>query len=246
MSIIGKVFKYEETELSVIKCKDEIWFRGKTIAEILRYAIQCKAILDHVDHEEKRKLSELVPKSKQNKTDPLKYRGSKTEPLTNNQKNTIYINESGLYSLILRSKLESAHVFKRWVTKDVLPSIRKTGRYIYDDINHKYNGSLTFKIQNETDLHVKVVSFLKKRYPHIIFTATLSANQDTCNKKIEFYKKGYLHGSPDLIVHNLHKNYTGFAIEFKNPNGKGILSYDQSNMLRQYQNNGFKTLVSND
>ena len=128
MSIIEKVFKYEATELSVIKCKDEIWFRGKTIAEILGYAIQRKVVLDHVDHEDKRKLSELVSKSKLNETDPLKYRDSKMEPLTNNQKNTIYINESGLYCLILRSKLESARVFKRWVISQVLPSIRKTGR----------------------------------------------------------------------------------------------------------------------
>ena len=59
-------------------------------------------------------------------------------------------------------------------------------------------------------------------------------------------KKGYLSGSPDLIINNLHKHYTGFAIEFKNPNGKGILSDDQSNMLQKYQNNGFKTIVSND
>ena len=64
--------------------------------------------------------------------------------------------------------------------------------------------------------------------------------------KIDSYKKGYLRGSPDLIINNLHKHYTGFAIEFKNPNGKGVLPYDQSNMLTQYQNNGFKTLVSND
>ena len=113
-------------------------------------------------------------------------------------------------------------------------------------MDHKYNEILTFKIENEMDLHVKVVSFLKKRYPHSIFTATLGENQDTCNKRIESYKKVYLHSSPDLIINNLHKNYTGFVIEFKNPNGKGILSYDQSKMLRQYQNNGFKTLVSND
>ena len=66
MSIIEKVLIYEESELSVIKCNDEIWFRGKTVAEILGYAIQLRAILDHVDHEDKRKLSELVPKSKQN------------------------------------------------------------------------------------------------------------------------------------------------------------------------------------
>ena len=80
MNIIEKVFKYEETELSVIKCKDKIWFRGKTIAEILGYTIQCIAILDHIDHEDKRKLSELVPKSKQNKTDPLKYRVPNRNP----------------------------------------------------------------------------------------------------------------------------------------------------------------------
>ena len=113
-------------------------------------------------------------------------------------------------------------------------------------MNHKYNDSLTFKTESETDLHVKVVSFLKKRYSNSIFTATLGENQDTINKRIESHKKGYLRGSPDLIINNLHKRYTGLAIEFKSPNGKGILSYDQSKMLRQYQNNGLKTLVSND
>ena len=163
--------------------------------------------------------------------DPLKYRGSKTEPLTNNQKNTIYINESGLYSLILRSKLESARAFKHWVTKDVLPSIRKTGRYSYDEMNHKYTEALTFKIENEFDIHVKTVSFLKKRFPHSLFTAMLSENQDTSVKRIESHRKGYLKGSPGLIINNLHKRYTGFVIEFKNPNGKGVLSPDQSMML---------------
>ena len=105
---------------------------------------------------------------------------------------------------------------------------------------------LTFKIENETDLHVKVVFFLKKRYPHSLFTVTLGENQDTVHKRIDSFKKGYLRGSPDLIINNLHKHYTGFCIEFKNPNGKGILSPDQSMILLQYQNNGFKILVSND
>ena len=112
-------------------------------------------------------------------------------------------------------------------------------------MNHKYNDSLTFKIENETDLHVKVVSFLKKRFPHSLFMVTLGENQCTRAMRIDSNKKGYLRGSPDLIINNLHKHYTGFASEFKNPNGKGILSPDQSMMLRQYQNNGFKTLVSN-
>ena len=48
------------------------------------------------------------------------------------------------------------------------------------------------------------------------------------------------------IINNLHKHYTGFCIEFKNSKENGVLSPDQSMMLRQYENNGFKTLVSND
>ena len=163
----------------------------------------------------------------------------------NLQSGCLFINESGLYSLILRSKLESAKEFKRWVTKDVLPSIRKTGRYVYC-IGHKYNNTLTFKIENEMDLHVEVVFFLKKRYPHSLFTVTLGENQDTVHKRIDSFKKGYLRGSPDLIINNLHKHYTGFCIEFKSPNGNGVLSPDQSMILLQYKNNGFKTLVGND
>ena len=61
-----------------------------------------------------------------------------------------------------------------------------------------------------------------------IYTATLGENEDTSKKRIESHKKGYLRGSPDLIINNLHKHYTEFAIEFKNPKGNGVLSYDQS------------------
>ena len=235
MSIIEKVFKYEATELPVIKYEDEVWFKAVVVATILKYTNQRKAIRDYVDPEDKRKLSELMSKSKGNESFRLK----------GNEGNSLYLSESGLYSLVLRSKLESAKEFKQWVTSQVLPSIRKTGRYDYC-MNHKYNNTLTFKIENETDLHVKVVSFLKKRYPHSLFTVTLGENQDTAFKRIDSFKKGYLRGSPDLIINNLHKHYTGFCIEFKSPKGNGILSPDQSMMLRQYQNNGFKTLVSND
>ena len=240
MSIIEKVFKYEVTELPVIKYEDEIWFKAVVVASILKYTNQRKAIRDHVDPEDKIKLSELMSKSKRNKSFHLK-----TDPLKGNEGNSLYLSESGLYSLVLRSKLESAKEFKRWVTSQVLPSIRKTGRYDYC-MNHKYNNTSTFKIENETDLHVKVVSFFKKRYPHSLFTVTLGENQDTVHKRIDSFKKGYIRGSPDLIINNLHKHYTGFCIEFKSPKGNGILSPDQSMILLQYQNNGFKTLISND
>ena len=233
MSILVKAFHYEENKITVIKCRDEIWFRGKDIAKALGYEKTRNTNLKHVDDDDKSILEDLR-------------RGPQIRaPFKNEQGGSIFINESGFYSLILRSKLESAKVFKRWVTKDVLPSIRKTGRYDYC-IDHKYNNTLTFKIENETDLHVKVVSFLKKRYPHSLFTVTLGENQDTAFKRIDSFKKRYLHGSPDLIINNLHKHYTGFFIEFKSPKGNGILSPDQSMILRQYQSNGFKILVSND
>ena len=227
------MFHYEENEITVIKCKDEIWFKGKDIAKALGYEKTCNAILKHVDDDDKSILEDLR-------------RGPQIRaPFKNEQGGSIFINESGLYSLIFGSRLEWAKNFKRWVTKDVLPSIRKTGRYDYC-IYRKYNNTLTFKIENEMDLHVKVVSFLKKRYPHSLFTVTLDENQDTVFKRIDSFKKGYLRGSPDLIINNLHKHYTGFCIEFKSPKRNGVLSPDQSMILLQYKNNGFKILVSND
>ena len=64
MSIIERSFKYEETELSVIKRQDDIWFRGKTIAEILGYSNPLKVIRKHVDSEDKGEILELEPKSR--------------------------------------------------------------------------------------------------------------------------------------------------------------------------------------
>ena len=117
MSIIEKVFHYEESELSVMKYKDQIWFKTVAVATILRYTNTMKSICDHVDPEDKRKLSKLGPKTKQNETDPLKSKQNesfwyKTGPLKRNEGDTIYINESELYNLIFCSKLESARAFK--------------------------------------------------------------------------------------------------------------------------------------
>ena len=82
-----------------------------------------KSIRDHVDPEDKRDCQNLDPNPNRTKRPPPLTKS----PIERNEKNIIYINESGLYSLILCSELESAQVFKRWVTKEV--SIRKTGKY---------------------------------------------------------------------------------------------------------------------
>ena len=152
MSIIEKVFHYEENEISVIKCRDDIWFKAKQVATLLGYLDPGRSIRQNVNPEDRISLEKLIGKGG----------GANNPPLVSNfQGSTLYWNESGLYSLIFGSKLESAKAFKRWVTKDVLPSIRKTGRYDHC-INHKYNNTLTFKIENEMDLHNKVVSFLRR------------------------------------------------------------------------------------
>jgi len=88
--------------------KGEIFFVGKDVAKALGYSNPLKAIRDHVDAEDKQ--GERIVHSGQGRT-------------------TIIINESGLYALVLSSKLEQARVFKRWVTSEVLPTIRRTGRY---------------------------------------------------------------------------------------------------------------------
>ena len=96
--------------IRVVENGGEPWFVGKDIATILGYAKPENAIANHVDDEDK--TSTLIQGS-----------GS------NYKSKAILINESGLYSLILSSKLPSAKKFKRWVTGEVLPSIRKTGSY---------------------------------------------------------------------------------------------------------------------
>ena len=240
MSIMEKVFHYNESKINVVKCNDDIWFKGKDIANVLGYENPGKAIRIHVDSDDKMPIDELFTVSKG---------GSESDPPSeiNYQRSTIYVNESGLYTLIFTSKLESAKIFMKWVTSEVLPSIRKTGSYVMPiDVGHKFNNALTFRIENETDLHVKVVSFLKKRFPHSIFVASLGENQDTSIKRIDSFNKGYIKGTMDLIINNLHKYYSGFCLEFKTPKGLGTLSNNQSNILSHYQLNGYKTLVSND
>lgn len=90
----------------------EPWLLGKDIAEILGYTNTAKAIRDHVDDEDK--LTERIVLSGQNRS-------------------VIFINESGLYSLVLSSKLPTAKKFKRWVTAEILPTIRKTGGYVANE-----------------------------------------------------------------------------------------------------------------
>lgn len=104
-------------ELRTVKIDEEPWFVGKDVAEALGYSNTSKAIITHVADEDK--IIKMLPNSQNGKTVGKTY----------------IINESGLYSLILSSKLPSAKEFKHWVTSEVLPSIRKNGAYIRNQEN---------------------------------------------------------------------------------------------------------------
>lgn len=137
-----KVFQNEEfgaVRTTIIN--GEPYFLGKDVADILGYTNTPKAIRDHIDDEDK--LTERIVLSGQNRE-------------------VIFINESGLYSLILSSKLPTAKCFKRWVTSEILPSIRKTGSYT-DHSNPQQDGFAQRELTiRELEARAKVADVLYK------------------------------------------------------------------------------------
>ena len=104
-----QVFNFEQSQVRIIEQNGEPWFVGRDVAEILGYANPQKAIREHVDEEDK---------------------GVNEMDTPGGIQQLVIINESGLYSLILSSKLPTAKQFKRWITFEVIPSIRKHGAYM--------------------------------------------------------------------------------------------------------------------
>lgn len=133
-----QVFKNEEFEVRTVEVDGEPWFVGKDVANILGYQNGSRDINRHVDEEDKGYTEMVSPGGAQQMT---------------------IINESGLYSLVLGSKLPSAKRFKRWITSEVLPAIRQNGVYMTDnkayDITHN-PGSLA-------DLLLKAGEQLKQK-----------------------------------------------------------------------------------
>ncbi len=136
-----QIFNFEELPVRTLTVDDEPYFVGKDVAEILGYSKARNAIAKHVDFEDK-------------KDAPIQ------GPLGGTQKMTI-INESGLYSLIFSSKLESAKRFKRWVTSEVLPAIRKHGIYATDSVIEQ-------TIQNPDYIIHVLTEFKKEREGRLI------------------------------------------------------------------------------
>ena len=161
----NKMTLFTNEELGNVRALEidgEPYFIGKDVATALGYTNTQKAIRDHVDNEDK--LTERIVLSGQNRE-------------------VVFINESGLYSLILSSKLPKAKEFKHWITAEVLPVIRKTGGYVNDtkqfvdyyfaDCNTYGREAITLML-NETK---RMANQLKAQAPKVLFAEAVESSK---------------------------------------------------------------------
>ena len=129
---MNEIFNFHGQDVRTVTINNEPYFVGKDVAGILGYSGTAKAIRTHVDGEDKGVTTMDTPGGKQD---------------------LVIINESGLYSLILSSKLPQAKEFKRWVTSEVLPTIRKNGMFATDELldNPDFAIATLQKLKEERD-----------------------------------------------------------------------------------------------
>ena len=152
----------------IVQIGNEPWFVGKDIANALGYERDTKAVTDHVDEDDRKNIN--------GKTQS--YLG-----LELGQRGGWLINESGVYALILSSKLPQAKEFKHWVTHEVLPSIRKHGAYLTDNALEEALTSPDFLIKLATQLkeekqaRLEAEKKIEQQKPKVIFADAVSASK---------------------------------------------------------------------
>lgn len=165
-----QLFAFEGSQVRALEIKNEPWFVGKDVAEILGYADSTRAINQHIDKEDRKSLSykasgDLVPSLWEKKND---------------FSNKVLITESGVYSLIFGSQQPNAKRFKRWVTSEVLPAIRKHGAYMTDekafDIVHNKNGLADLLQQAADQLKQKDIQ-IEKMKPKAMLADAITASE---------------------------------------------------------------------
>ena len=143
---MNEIFNFHGQEVRTLTIDDEPWFVGKDVADILGYQNGSRDINRHVDDEDRQN-----------------YQNG-----TFGNRGVTVINESGLYSLILSSKLPQAKEFKRWVTSEVLPAIRKQGGFIREDLDEDafialFTGQK--KLREQQASMVEDIDYLKSEQP---------------------------------------------------------------------------------
>ena len=148
-----QLFNFENHEVRSLLINSEPWFVGKDVAKILGYKDTSDALKKHVDGEDK--LTRRFADSGQSRE-------------------MYIINESGLYSLVLSSKLPSAKKFKRWVTSEVLPALRKTGQYQVKELSgSELMAKALIEAQNVLATKDKVIEEMK---PKVVFADAVATS----------------------------------------------------------------------
>lgn len=162
-----QLFDFEGKQVRTLEIKNEPWFVGKDVAKILGYKNTRDALAKHVDAEDK--ISEIV-------------KASQVSQNATGYQNVDLISESGVYALIFGSKLPTAKKFKRWVTSEVLPAIRKHGAYMTDakafDVIHNKNGLADLLQQAADQLKQKDIQ-IEEMKPKALFADSVAASGTT-------------------------------------------------------------------
>ena len=166
-----KVFSNEEFgSIRRVEVNGEFWLVGKDVAKELGYENQNRDIVRHVDEEDRRMLD-----------GETQYQNG----IELGQRGGWIINESGLYSLVLSSKLPSAKKFRRWVTSEVLPTIRKHGAYMTQEtleaaiLNPDYLLKVATALKEETDKRKALESKVQADAPKVLFADSVAASTST-------------------------------------------------------------------
>ena len=158
--------------LRAIVVDDTPWFCGKDVATALDYAKPPNALKRHVSENHKCIFETL--------RETLGKVVTAAGPSSELHPHTVFINEAGVYSLVMGSHLPAAVAFKDWVCEEVLPTIRKYGTY-----------TMWRDLWNEKQLHFELCRFVRAAYPHVRVSPGLGENQDSSQKRAESWCKGY-------------------------------------------------------
>ena len=165
-----QLFAFEGSQVRALEIKNEPWFVGKDVAEILGYAEPRRAVIQHVDKEDRKSLGrkdwgDLCPNLWANPYDFT---------------NKAVVNESGVYALIFGSKMPNAKRFKHWVTSEVLPAIRKHGAYMTDEkafnVVHNKNGLADLLQQAADQLKQKDIQ-IEEMKPKAMLADAITASE---------------------------------------------------------------------
>lgn len=186
-------FNFEGNEVRTVLINDEPYFVGKDIADVLGYLNTRDALSKHVDEEDKNSVAI--------------HDGNKGNP------NQVVINESGMYSLVLSSKLPNAKKFKRWVTNEVLPSIRKHGAYMTDEkieealLNPDTIISLATKLKNEREGRLIAEQQVKEFQPKVSYYDKVLSNDALMTISLIAKDYGMSGAGMNKLLHELGVQY---------------------------------------